>query len=204
MYAASERPCWKEFLLVLSLPSVHTPSPRSGLQEKAILNVKQPQILQTVKNSWQRTNSKMMGPGQTTALNWEEASWCLLRIGLQGKGSSTPPSLGEILLQDFFVVWRGASFWLRCRQEALGQAPQERGRPRTSVVECLHAPYLNPEGHSFIHSGSTHLWMLAVLYSYPRGLNKMLTRPQGSHVTLSRDFSQPRHPGLPPASSHNS
>lgn len=49
VYSASERPCCKEFLLALSLPFVRTRSPRSGLQEKAILNVKQPQILQTVK-----------------------------------------------------------------------------------------------------------------------------------------------------------
>lgn len=67
----------------------------------------------------------MMGPGQTTALNWEEASWCLLRMELLGTGPSTPPSSGGILLQDFFVVWRGASCWLRCGQEALGQAPRK-------------------------------------------------------------------------------
>lgn len=45
-----------------------------------------------------------MGPGQTTALNWEEASWCLLRMGLLGTGPPTPLSLGGILLEVFYCV----------------------------------------------------------------------------------------------------
>lgn len=107
-------------------------------------------------------------------------------------------------IAGFFCSVEGSLLSAQMRTGGPGAGPQERDRPGASVIECLHAPSLNPAGHSFIHTCSTHLWVHAVLYSCLRGLNKMLIRPQGSHVTLSRDFRQPRQPGLPPASSQGS
>lgn len=89
----------------------------------------------------------MMGPGQTTALNWEEASWCLLRMKLLGTGPSTPPSSGGILLQDFFVVWR-------CGQDADRRPwgrPPGKGQARGFSDRMFTCPISEPSG-TFIYS----------------------------------------------------
>lgn len=128
----------------------------------------------------------------------------LAQDGASGNRPLNSTQLRWDSIAGFFCSVEGSLLLAQMWTGGPGAGPQERDRPGTSVIECLHVPSLNPAGHSFIHTCSTHLWVHAVLYSCLRGLNKMLIRPQGSHVTLSRDFRQPRQPGLPPASSQGS
>lgn len=69
----------------------------------------------------------MIGPGEATALNWgEESPWCLLRMRLLRTGTSTPPSLGEILPQALFHGRPlGGQSGSGRRKEALGRALRE-------------------------------------------------------------------------------